>query len=79
MPTTTDLVSPNAIIRAMKVNGKKQALQEIAAKAASLTGQNEKAIFKSRSVKSSLDWVGMASPSRTASYRAHNVFDCSRG
>jgi nitrogen PTS system EIIA component len=43
---TTDLVSPNAIIPAMKVNGKKQALQEIAAKAASLTGQNERAILE---------------------------------
>ena len=29
----SDLVSPNAIIPALKVNGKKQALQEIAAKA----------------------------------------------
>ena len=46
MATTTDLVSPNAIIPAMKVNGKKQALQEIAAKAASLTGQNERAILE---------------------------------
>ncbi len=45
MPTT-DLVSPNAIIPAMKVNGKKQALQEIAAKAAELTGHNEKVIFE---------------------------------
>ena len=45
MPTT-DLVSPNAIIPAMKVNGKKQALQEIAVKAAELTGQNEKAILE---------------------------------
>jgi PTS system nitrogen regulatory IIA component len=45
MPTT-DLVSLNAIIPAMKVNGKKQALQEIAAKAAELTGENEKAIFE---------------------------------
>jgi PTS system nitrogen regulatory IIA component len=43
---TSDLVSPNAIIPAMKVNGKKQALQEIAAKAALLTGQNEKAILE---------------------------------
>jgi PTS system nitrogen regulatory IIA component len=43
---TIDLVSPNAIIPAMKVNGKKQALQEIAAKAAELTGQNEKAILE---------------------------------
>ena len=43
---TIDLVSPNAIIPAMKVNGKKQALQEVAAKAAELTGQNEKAILE---------------------------------
>ena len=45
MPTT-DLVSPNAIIPALKVNGKKQALQEIAVKAAVLTGQSEKAILE---------------------------------
>jgi len=41
-----DLVAPNAIIPALKVNGKKQALQEIAAKAAALTGQSDKAIFE---------------------------------
>jgi PTS system nitrogen regulatory IIA component len=45
MPTL-DLVSPNAVIPALKVNGKKQALQEIAAKAAALTGQNERTIFE---------------------------------
>ena len=45
MPTP-DLVSPNAIIPALKVNGKKQALQEIAAKAALLTGKSERAIFE---------------------------------
>jgi len=45
MPTP-DLVSPNAIIPAMKVNGKKQALQEIAAKAAELTGQSERTILE---------------------------------
>ena len=42
----SDLVSPNAIIPALKVNGKKQALQEIAAKAATLTGQSERAILE---------------------------------
>jgi nitrogen PTS system EIIA component len=42
----TDLVAPNAILPALKVNGKKQALQEIAAKAAALTGQNERAILE---------------------------------
>ncbi|MBM3527466.1 MAG: PTS IIA-like nitrogen regulatory protein PtsN [Alphaproteobacteria bacterium] len=45
MPTT-ELVAPNAIIPALKVNGKKQALQEIAAKAAELTGQSDKTILE---------------------------------
>src|SRR5271169_3008076 len=44
--TLTDLVAPNAIIPALKVNGKKQALQELAARAAELTGQSEKAILE---------------------------------
>ena len=42
----TDLVSPNAVIPALKVNGKKQALQEIAAKAAALTGQSDRVILE---------------------------------
>ena len=41
-----DLVAPNAIIPALKVNGKKQALQELAAKAAELSGQSERTIFE---------------------------------
>src|SRR5437667_5595350 len=41
-----DLVAPNAILPALKVNGKKQALQELAAKAAELSGQNERTIFE---------------------------------
>jgi nitrogen PTS system EIIA component len=41
----TDLVAANAIIPALKVNSKKQAIQELAAKAAQLTGQGERAIF----------------------------------
>lgn len=41
-----DLVAPNAIIPALKVQNKKQALQELAAKSAQLTGQNERAIFE---------------------------------
>jgi len=44
--TLTDLVAPTAIIPALKVNGKKQALQELSARAAELTGQNEKVIFE---------------------------------
>src|SRR5437667_10632651 len=41
-----DLVAPNAILPALKVNGKKQALKELAAKAAELSGQNERTIFE---------------------------------
>ena len=44
--TITDLVAPEAILPALKVNSKKQALQELAAKAAALTGQNERVIFE---------------------------------
>ena len=44
MPTT-DLIASNAIIPALKVNSKKQVLQELAARAAMLSGQNERAIF----------------------------------
>ena len=41
-----DLVAHNAIIPALKVTGKKQVLQELAAKAAELTGHNERAIYE---------------------------------
>ncbi|MGY4413640.1 hypothetical protein ACVWW4_005376 [Bradyrhizobium sp. LB7.1] len=42
----TDLVAPEAILPALKVNSKKQALQELAARAAELTGQNERSVFE---------------------------------
>ena len=42
----TDLVVPNAIIPALKVNNKKQAIAELAAKAAALTGQSEREILE---------------------------------
>jgi PTS system nitrogen regulatory IIA component len=41
-----DLIAPNAIIPAIKVNTKKQAVQELAARAAALTGQSEKTILE---------------------------------
>jgi PTS system nitrogen regulatory IIA component len=41
----TDLVAPNAILPALKVNSKKQVLHELAARAAILSGQSERAIF----------------------------------
>lgn len=40
-----DLVAQQAVIPALKVNNKKQALQEIAARAAELTGRAEREIF----------------------------------
>ena len=45
--TLTDLVAPNAVIPALKVNSKKQAIQELATRAAELTGQNEKQFWRS--------------------------------
>ena len=42
----TDLVVPNAVIPALKVNSKKQAIAELAAKAAALTGQSERDILE---------------------------------
>src|SRR5438309_1313232 len=42
----SDLIAPAAVIPALKVNGKKQILQELAAKAADLTGQSERAIYE---------------------------------
>jgi PTS system nitrogen regulatory IIA component len=44
--TLTDLVAPNAILPALKVNNKKKVIQELAARAAALTGQNERAILE---------------------------------
>jgi PTS system nitrogen regulatory IIA component len=44
--TLTDLVAADAIVPALKVNGKKQAIQELATRAAELTGQNERTILE---------------------------------
>lgn len=40
-----DLVAPQAVLQALKVNSKKQALQELAARAAELSGRAEREIF----------------------------------
>ena len=40
-----DLLSPKAVLPALKVSGKKQALQELAAHAAMITGLGERLIF----------------------------------
>jgi nitrogen PTS system EIIA component len=42
----SDLVAPQAVIPALKVNNKKQALQELAARAAELTGLAEREILE---------------------------------
>jgi nitrogen PTS system EIIA component len=55
----TDLVAPNAIIPALKVNSKKQAIQELAAKAAKLTGQNERVIFETLLQREKLGSTGI--------------------
>jgi PTS system nitrogen regulatory IIA component len=44
--TLTDLIAPNAILPALKANNKKQVIQELAARAAELTGQNERVILE---------------------------------
>jgi nitrogen PTS system EIIA component len=44
--TLTDLVASNAILPALKANNKKKVIHELAARAAELTGQNERAILE---------------------------------
>jgi nitrogen PTS system EIIA component len=56
-----DLVAPNAIIPALKVNGKKQALQELAAKAAELSGLSERMIFETLTQREKLGSTGVGS------------------
>ena len=40
----TDLIAPNAVVPALRVTSKKQAIQELAAQAAQLTGHSESTI-----------------------------------
>ncbi|MBI4274573.1 MAG: PTS IIA-like nitrogen regulatory protein PtsN [Rhizobiales bacterium] len=55
----TDLVATTAVIPALKVNGKKQAIQEIAARAAQLSGQNERVIFETLLQREKLGSTGI--------------------
>jgi PTS system nitrogen regulatory IIA component len=41
----SDLVTPRAVVASLKATSKKQALQELARRAAELTGEHERAIF----------------------------------
>ena len=54
-----DIVAPAAVIPALKVNGKKQALQEIAARAAELSGLNDRTIFESLLQREKLGSTGI--------------------
>ena len=57
--TLTDVVALDAIIPALKVNGKKQALQELAAKAAQISGHSEKTIFETLMQREKLGSTGV--------------------
>jgi PTS system nitrogen regulatory IIA component len=57
----TDVVAPEAILPALKVNGKKQALQELAARAAQLCGQNERTILDILMQREKLGSTGVGS------------------
>lgn len=54
-----DIVALNAVIPALKVNGKKQAIQEIAARAAELSGLNERTIFETLLQREKLGSTGI--------------------
>ncbi len=54
-----DIVAMNAVIPALKVNGKKQAIQEIAARAATLSGLNERTIFETLLQREKLGSTGI--------------------
>ena len=56
-----DIVAPNAIIPVLRAPSKKQALQELAAKAASLSGQNERLIFEIVMQREKLGSTGVGS------------------
>src|SRR5262249_5936166 len=55
----TDLVAPNAIIPALKVNNKKQILEVLAAKAAELCGQTERTILETLQQREKLGSTGV--------------------
>jgi PTS system nitrogen regulatory IIA component len=55
----SDIVSLNAVIPALKVNGKKQAIQEIAARAAELSGLGERTIFETLLQREKLGSTGI--------------------
>ncbi len=59
MMDLSDLVTPDAILPSLKANGKKQALQAIAEKAAALTGLPEKDILETLLKREKLGSTGV--------------------
>jgi PTS system nitrogen regulatory IIA component len=57
----TDLVVPQAIVPALRVNTKKQALQELAARAAAMTGRSEREVLEVLTQRERLGSTGIGS------------------
>jgi PTS system nitrogen regulatory IIA component len=57
----TDLIAPNAVIPVLKVTSKKEAIQELAARAAQLTGHNERTIADTLLQREKLGSTGVGS------------------
>jgi len=55
----TDFVAPDGIVPALKANGKKEILQELAAKAAELCGQSERTILEALQRREKLGSTGV--------------------
>jgi PTS system nitrogen regulatory IIA component len=55
------LLSPDGVVANLKANGKKQALQELAARASRITGQHERAIFDTLLERERLGTTGVGS------------------
>lgn len=55
----TDLLAPDAVIPALKVTSKKQAIQELAAKAAALSGQSDRVIAETLLQREKLGSTGV--------------------
>ena len=74
----TDLVAPQAVIPALRINNKKQAIQELAARAAELTGQNEREILEILQQREKLGSTGRSISRRSMDNRSIWFSCCSR-
>src|ERR1700674_5129141 len=57
----TDLLAPQAVVPALKVNSKKQALQELAARAAAMCGRSEREVLDVLAPRERLGSTGIGS------------------